>query len=274
MEQESPREASQLSDMFDGRLLSLAAGVMIDIDPVRAVSAAAAAGWPACGVWFEPTVWGASHERDIRRRLDDCGLVVLDVEAIIVGVEVDPTDRLIDTAVALGAKFVLFTSRTDDWAEVMSRFERACDRAAQADPSLKVVYEFLPAFPIGSLDDAVRIVTESARPNAGVLVDNLHLRSCGRTPHDLLRFDPHLFPYLQIADAPLAVPDGPEALLHEAREARRWPGDGELPIRELLLSVPAVPVSFEVRSAVDRTTFADPVDRARFGWNRVMEYRA
>jgi len=252
-----------------GRLLSLAAGVLIDVVPEDAVSAASAAGWPACGVWFDPETWSDTREREVARRLDDTGMSVLDVEAIIVGTDVDPTERLVEAAAVLGSSFVLFTSRIGDRQEVVRRFCRACDLALAADPSLTVVYEFLPAFPLGTLDDALWIVHEAARPNAGVLVDNLHLRSCGRTPRDLDRLDRSLFPYLQIADAPLEVPVGADALLDEARHGRRWPGDGALPIDELLTTLTDVPLSFEVRSSADRQRFPDPVDRARYAWGRV-----
>lgn len=251
------------------RLLSLAAGVLIDVAPEDAVSAASAAGWPACGVWFDPETWSDAREREVARRLDDTGMSVLDVEAIIVGTDVDPTERLVGAAAALGSSFVLFTSRIGDRQEALRRFCRACDVAQATDPSLVVVYEFLPAFPLGTLADALWIVGEAARPNSGVLIDNLHLRSSGVAPADVARLDRSLFPYLQIADAPLPAPVGSVALLHEARHERRWPGDGNLPIDALLAALPQVPLSFEVRSASDREAFPDPVDRARYGWERV-----
>ena len=50
------------------RLLSLAAGVMIEFSPADVVSAAAAAGWPACGIWFDPEAWSDAGEREIKRR--------------------------------------------------------------------------------------------------------------------------------------------------------------------------------------------------------------
>ena len=124
---------------------------MIDIPPADVVSAAAAAGWPACGIWFDPDVWTDAGEREIRRRLDDTGVVPLDIEPIIVAPGPDPTDRLVQAAAALGARFILFTSRVGDWPLVIERFGRACDLAAAADPRITVVYEFLPIFPLATI---------------------------------------------------------------------------------------------------------------------------
>jgi sugar phosphate isomerase/epimerase len=252
------------------RLLSLAAGVMIDIAPADVVSAAGAAGWPACGIWFDPETWSPQVQADIARRLDDTGVVALDIEPIIVGPGPDPTEGIVAAAAALGARFILFTSRVDDEVVVVERFGRACDLARAADPSITVVFEFLPIFPFATLARARQVVAQAGRPNGAVLIDNLHLRSSGATPADLVGLDRAQFPYIQIADAPREVPEGGmAALVDEAINGRSWPGDGQLPIAELLSVVPSVPISFEVRSADTRRRFPDPVDRARYGWSRV-----
>lgn len=250
-------------------MLSLAAGVMADLPVPDSVTAAAAAGWPACGVWFDHEVWTAAHEREVARRVADSGITVLDVEPIIVGLEPDVSARLVDAAAALGARFVLFTARVADRALVVERFGRACDLAGAADPGLTVVFEFLPAFPIGTLGDALGVVRDAGRSNGAVLVDNLHLARSGATPEALRSLEPSLFPYLQLSDAPSHAPTGNDQLLHEARHARLWPGDGDLPVGELLSVVPHVPLSFEVRSQRVRDAFPDPSDRAVFAWSRV-----
>lgn len=254
------------------RLLSLAAGVMIEIPPADVVSAAAAAGWPACGIWFDPEVWTDAGEREIKRRLDDTGVIALDIEPIIVGPGANPTERLVEAAVALGARNILFTSRVDDWAMTVEWYAKACDLAFAADPAIRVVYEFLPIFPIGTLPDAKKIVDEVARPNSGILIDNLHLRTSGAVPADVAAYDLALFPYVQIADAPLEAPEGFAARLDEAINGRLWPPDGGLPVDELMAVVPDVPISYEVRSKQTRDDYPDAVERAKFGWSKVKHY--
>lgn len=249
---------------MSARLISLAAGVMIEHPPEVVVSAAAAAGWPACGIWYDPETWSAVRLREVRNRLDDTGVIALDIEPIIVGPGPDPTAGIVEAAIALDTRFILFTSRIDDWSTVIDRFGRACDLAAPA--GITVVCEFLPIFPLATLADAARVVASAQRPNSGVLIDNLHLRSSGATPDDVAGYDGSLFPYLQIADAPLIAPHN---LLDEALNGRSWPGEGGLPIAKLEALIPGVPISYEVRSKVLRDGLPDPFERAAYARARI-----
>lgn len=247
------------------RTLSLAAGVMTDIGPVAMVEVSAAAGWPACGIWYDHSSWTEQTTREIRRRMDDTGLLVLDVEPIIPsdGRE-DNGEALIDTAAELGAPFVLFASRLSDTAASVERFRRLCEHARPA--GVTVVCEFLPIFPVNSLGLAVEIVRRSGAENAGVLVDNLHLARSGGTVSDLLAFDSALFPYVQIADASMTVPTTAADLAWEAMKGRSCPGEGALPIAELLTALPEVPISLEVRSERLLVDFPEPKERAAHVW--------
>ena len=65
------------------RLRSLAAGVQIDVAPADMVTVAHDAGWPAVGIWFDGKTWTNETSREVRRRLDDTGVIALDIEPII-----------------------------------------------------------------------------------------------------------------------------------------------------------------------------------------------
>ena len=126
-----------------------------------------------------------------------------------------------------------------------------------------MVLEFLPIFTIGTLTDAVGVVEEVGAVNGGVLVDTLHLARSGGRPDDLRTVPAPLLPYLQLADAPLDPPGYErEALRGEALHGRLLPGDGMLPLGDVLAAVPDVPVSVEVRSSALIDAFPDPVERA------------
>lgn len=248
------------------RLLSLAAGTILDVGPAEAVSVAAAAGWPAVGIWFDPHTWSPSTTRDVRDRLDSTGLVALDIEPVIFGVDGDPGERTIDVAAEIGARHVLVASRLDDQAAVAARFGELCDRAAPL--GLTLVFEFLPIFGVKTLTEATAIVSDAGRPNGGVLVDTLHLDRSGGSPAELAAIelaarDRVLFPYLQVADAPRERPIGIDSLVEEALHGRMLPGMGALPIGEVLDAVRGVPLSFELRSRSLREAHPDPVERAR-----------
>jgi sugar phosphate isomerase/epimerase len=86
--------------------------------------------------------------------------------------------------------------------------------------------------------DAHRVVSTAAQPNAGVLVDALHLSRSGGTPGDLRTLDPLWLSYCQICDA-RAEPPAVDGLRAEARTDRLYPGLGALPLTALLDALPA-----------------------------------
>ena len=244
-----------------GRLLSLAAGVQSDVAPADMVTVAHEAGWPAVGIWFDGKVWDDKTSREIRQRLDDTGIVALDIEPIIPSVDGnDFAEQLIEAAAIIGAQHILFTSRLKDQARTTERYQQVCELAAPH--GIKVVCEFLPIFPLNTLSMAAEIVSTSGALNGGVLIDNLHLSRSGSSMDDVKAMPIDLFPYLQICDAPAQRPTDFAGLLDEALNGRLCPGEGSLPIVELLNAIPAVPLSFEVRSKFLRD-IADPVVRAK-----------
>jgi hypothetical protein len=98
-----------------------------------------------------------------------------------------------------------------------------------------------------------------------VLVDMLHLARSGGRPEDLSGVDPDALPYTQLCDAPAAPPgDDPGLLIAEALQGRLLPGDGALPIREILASLPAGrPLSCEILSSDLNQRFPDTKARAK-----------
>ena len=248
--------------MGSERIVSLAAGTVLDADPPGTVDSAATAGFGAVGLWFDPASWTAATTSAVERRLRATGLVALDMEPVIFGRGSDPGDALVDTAVQLGVRHVLVASGPAERGEVVQRFGELCERAASG--GVVVVLEFLPIFTIGTLDDAVAVVTEVDQPNGAVLVDTLHLARSGGSPDDLLSVPARLLPYLQVADAPAAPPASDrDALRDEALHGRMLPGDGALPLAATLAAVPDVPLSIELRSSALMTRYPDPTDRAR-----------
>ena len=244
-----------------GRLLSLAAGVQSDVAPADMVTVAHEAGWPAVGIWFDGQVWDDKTSQEVRQRLDDTGIVALDIEPIIPSVDGnDFAEQLIEAAVIIGAQHILFTSRLKDQARTTERYQQVCELAEPH--GIVVVCEFLPIFPLNTLSMAAEIVGTSGASNGGVLIDNLHLSRSGSSIDDVKAMPIELFPYLQLCDAPAQCPTDFAGLLDEALNGRLCPGEGSLPIVELLNAIPAVPLSFEVRSKFLRD-IADPVVRAK-----------
>lgn len=248
------------------RLLSLAAGTVLEVAPADAVDVAAAAGWPAVGIWFDPATWTAATTRAVRARLEASGLVALDVEPVMLapGTEV-PTDearRLVAAAVELGARHVLVASRDPDAGRVGTALAALCEQVTGT--GVRICLEFLPILAVRTLAEAAAIVGAVDHPAAGVLVDELHLARSGAVPGDLVGLPPAWFPYAQVCGISATVPDGVAGLLEEALHGRLLPGEGVAPTADLLAALPAgVPVSAEIRSRPVRERWPDPVERAR-----------
>jgi sugar phosphate isomerase/epimerase len=241
------------------RLLSLAAGVCPETGPADFVAACASAGWDACGIWFDDATWDDAVAREVRRRLDDTGLTALDMEPIFVTPSGDHGDAVIEAAATVGARNLLVVSRGVDDDQFADRFGELCDLAATHGIGCSL--EFMRFMSVRDLPQALAVLDRVDRPNAGVLIDNLHLARTGGTVADVAAIAPNRLPYLQLCDAPA---DAPTDLVVEALDGRRELGEGELPIAELVEVLPSqTALSMEIRSAALRSTFPDPVDRAR-----------
>ncbi|MGH7346303.1 MAG: sugar phosphate isomerase/epimerase, partial [Candidatus Rokuibacteriota bacterium] len=81
-----------------------------------------------------------------------------------------------------------------------------------------------------------------------ILIDALHFSRSGGLPAHVKLVDPALLRYAQICDASLDMP-GPTdtpALIREARTGRLLPGEGVLPLAELVAALPAgAPLAIE-----------------------------
>src|SRR5262249_42167963 len=121
-----------------------------------------------------------------------------------------------------------------------------CDRAAQFD--LHVCLEFAIYTGVRTLAHAASILAKAKRANASILIDALHFSRSGGLPAHVEQVDPALLRYAQICDASADRP-GPtaaRALAREARPGRPLPGEGVLPLAELVATLPAgVPLAIE-----------------------------
>jgi sugar phosphate isomerase/epimerase len=251
-------------------LLSLAHFTTIDADPIELIDAGAAGGFDAVGLRIVPpvaadaivpVVGNLALQRRIKERLAATGLKILDVEAIWLQPETDVAalEPALDTGAELGARNVLVCGFDPDRGRLAATLARLSE-AANAR-GLRVMLEFLPYTRVRSLEDACDLLTEVAPANGGVLVDALHLSRSGGSPADIARYDPALFSYYHLCDAP-AEPPPPEGLRAEARGGRLYPGEGELWLPEFVAAFPpGTPAAIEAPSS--RHAAATPVERAR-----------
>lgn len=256
--------------MSGKRRISLAHLTVIDADPLQLIDAAAAGGFDSIGLRIVapmptdrivPVIGDASVIRKIERKLGDSAIDILDIEAIWLGPDSDADSYVpaFETGARLGAKHVLVVGNDPDEARVTENVARLCTLAAPF--GLKVMLEFIPYCQTGTVEAAHRVVTRAAQPNAGVLVDALHLSRSGGSPADIRRLDPAWLSYCQICDAQPVRPPQHE-LRAEARGGRLYPGRGALPLKELLDALPAgIPIGVEAPCA--QYANLPPLERGR-----------
>lgn len=249
-----------------GPLLSLAAGVMPDFSPQQTVAAAAESGWPAVGIWYDPETWTAATTIEIRDRIADAGLMALDIEVIWMKPGADDPAHFaaIDVGAEIGARNALVVSSEPDPSRTAEKLQRLSAHAASS--GMRVCLEFAAFTTVGNVQSALAILDEAGCEDVGLLIDPLHLARTGGSPADLAGVSPHRCPYAQFCDAPASGPPPSDvpAIIHEALDLRLMPGDGALPLTDLLAVLPRdTPLSVELRSAALREGYPDPVERAK-----------
>jgi len=239
-------------------ILSLAPLTVLPASPLEQIDAAHAAGFDAVGLRLQPVMptdvdvmGNAALLRDIERRLDATGLQVLDIEVFRIGPRTDIRSMLpaMEFAASLGAKYLLCTSGlvaeyfASEEPRTAEKFAELCEVGARL--GIKPMLEFMIYRSIGTIDDALRMVGLVQHPNLGICVDALHLSRAGGTPNSLRKVDPGLLCYAQLCDAPAALPPASQIPV-EARSHRLYPGEGSLPLLDLLDALPpGIPLSLE-----------------------------
>jgi sugar phosphate isomerase/epimerase len=135
---------------------------------------------------------------------------------------------------ALGLTTILavagFDENTVPLTAQIDGFGKLCDRAKAQ--GIWVDLEFMPHWGLRDLAAAWAIVSKVARDNCGILVDTWHFAK-GNPDFDLLRSLPgKYFVGVQVADAMKRQRGA--TIYEEGSRFRKFPGEGEMPIVEIL----------------------------------------
>ncbi len=240
-------------------VLSLAALTILDAGPIRQVEAAHAAGWTSVGLRLNPLLptdmaiaGHADREADLRRAMAQTHMRLLEIGVvpILPGLEVAALAPVLGLARECSARFVVCPVEDGDAARRIDTFGRVADLCGRYD--LDALVEFNPYSACRNLHEAVEVVHAARRANAGLVIDALHLSRSGGHPDDLNSVDPSLLKLVHFCDAPEFSPGQKSAdeLRQESRTARLLPGEGALPLRDLLRALPPdCPISVEAPSA-------------------------
>ena len=256
------------------RTLSLAHLTVLDTTPPELIAVADAAGFRSIGIRLTATPsvgvppYDALHDGPVLRetlaRLKDTGISVLDTEFLRFEPDrpVGIPEGFLEVSARLGATYVLVMSAEPDEGRTLERFVDLCDRAAGY--GLHVCLEFAIYTGVRTLADAARMVARSERTNASVLIDALHWSRSGGVPADVATVDPSRLRYAQLCDASADMPGATDTarLIAEARTGRLLPGDGVLPLRELIAALP-IDAPLAIEAPVRATAHLPALERAQ-----------
>jgi sugar phosphate isomerase/epimerase len=256
------------------RQISLAHLTVLDTTPPELVTVAAAAGFRTIGIRLtaRPSVGVPPYDilregpllRETLLRLRDTGVSVLDTEFLRFEPDqpVGIPEGFLEVSARLGAKHVLVMSAEPEEARTLERFCELCDRAASY--GLQVGLEFAIYTGVRTLAHAAQVIAKAKRSNASILIDALHFSRSGGLPAHVKTVDPSLFRYAQLCDASadMPAPTDTPALIREARTGRLLPGEGVLPLAELVAALPAM-MPLAIEAPCRATADLPAVERAR-----------
>lgn len=239
------------------RSISLAHLTVLDLAPPQLVETAAAAGYSHAGIRLLPSAPGGQAYplmddpallRETRRRMQDSGVRIFDLEIVRLGADFDARacQRFCEVGAELGAHSILVGGDDREPQRLAQSFAALCEVARPY--GLHPNIEFMPWTAVPDVGSALRLVQAAGRPvNAGILVDALHWARSDSPLAQVAALPRELLHYAQVCDATAEVPDTMEGLIRDARCERLLPGEGGIDIRAMLSALPSdLPLSVEI----------------------------
>lgn len=148
----------------------------------------------------------------------------------------------LDMIARLGAKAICTVSIDRDLPRTLAQFARLAEMASER--GMFVVTE-VGAMAMTTLAVSRDAIERIDHPQFKLLIDTMHFFRTGATVADLAALPPELIGHVQLCDVPM--PAVIEKYMYEAMNERRAPGDGDLPLADVLRHVPEhVVVGLEV----------------------------
>jgi len=153
---------------------------------------------------------------------------------IMPGLDIADSEATLDLMAELGAPRVNCVAVDPDRARGLDQFARFAEMAAARGQD--ALLEFMPILAPATIGEALAFVTDSGAPNGKLLIDAMHFFRSGARVADLAAIDPDRIGHVQICDVPMPATTADYG--EEARHERLCPGEGDLPLAELLAAVP------------------------------------
>ncbi len=150
-----------------------------------------------------------------------------------------------------------------DWSRTRDELAMTCAMAVER--GMDAVVEFAPETTVSRMSRAVEVIRFIGRPGPRLLIDTMHLARTGAGPADL---ETVTAPggigigYVQISDVPMPGATSGWDCMEEAMLQRLAPGQGDVPLLDLLRRIPRdCVVSIEVPQIAAARAGVGPRDR-------------
>ncbi len=185
------------------------------------------------------------NRRALKRLCEAEGVGIASADPFILRDEsaVEAARPALESAAWLGARAVTVIVVEADPTRHAAILAGFC--AAAADHGLGVLHEHSPRMAVKTFREALAMQRTLAQPNLRLVVDALHFFRGDNRLGDLAALQPHEIGRVQLCDAPREVL--PQGGGYEAFYERMVPGEGGLPLADLLRALPGnVPLGMEV----------------------------
>jgi sugar phosphate isomerase/epimerase len=214
----------------------LCCGTLIDADFSTLVEAASAAGCEGISLWrdhYQRGLASGLSPVDMRRMLDEHGLEIVEIDALLVDwsgaggpdfVDSEHADALFEMADQLGGHCLNVVSLGDavDLDFAVRSLQRIQERLRSS--GLALALEFLPWCKPGSIGEALEILDAAECENSGLMLDSWHFYKSGEDFEQLRALPPERIISTQnngVAERPRS-----DDIVEETMTERELPGAG------------------------------------------------
>ncbi len=211
---------------------------------------------------IQPLHRGSTAARALGERLRDSPVHIHNMDGFTIHPDVDRTVYwdTIELSAELGAERIVTLLFDPEHERGFDTFCRLCERCASH--GIGVGLEFMALSQVRDMAAADAYLHRADQPNAQILVDFFHLLQSGGTATDLTSIDPGRICSAQICDGAAGMTM--EAYAYNAVNDRKLPGEGEMPIAQILAALPrGVMVGVEIPHRAMTEAGVSPYERAR-----------
>jgi sugar phosphate isomerase/epimerase len=213
--------------------------------------------WPMWSLRDDPAL-----RREAIAAMRDTGVKIGLAEGFRAASDADVADYAIDLDVfaQLGALRLNAICMENDMQLAVDQLGKLADMAIARGMAFTI--EFFPSEGINTFERALEVVDGIGRDKAKVLLDSMHFFRTGGSLEKLRAAGTDVIGYVQLADSPNTPPG--ESYFMDSLFARSVPGQGELPLGDLIAALPAdMPISVEVPRLEDMRAMGARAHTAR-----------